>query len=911
MVSTSRLRFSLLFLLCATQVKATIQLAAIKDTAVSFPFAIQQYAYNKESRYFFVGAHEAPAEKYKDASVSTIGPNNTYFVGLTPEKITLNAEKDQANPLYGAVISQLSLLESCPLIVTQAEGTKLYSIRSFSSNSTINLISSEELLDANHEVCNGIFALAGIANRSSFLAVVKPHGGNFGQINSAFVPGSVQKTGNDLAPNYVLKTAESVPLNVSSDALKIGNDLTSIDNQTAGIPVTLYGSETLGVFYSGYAVTSANDPMSGARSVIYGAGSKITPDDVLAPDSIIGGNPAGAQAQFCTHHIATMSASTGLDYLVVVGGKGDPTTTKQDVYALPLIGTGENAGTLAKKTAIPFNFYNATLNNRLIGRAFVTAPTGIGDLFSPTDLDIYKAKVGGEGTLPGDIKKLFVEKDTVFVSVFEDNILAHEHGGIFASQALFQANGCIMGWTDWHRVAGSMSPQYGLVLDNVLGQFTLLNGATADSLTAVERTQWGTNTFENSVNMLSSQVKSGFQFLADFPRSLNAFDQTLGNRVSLVCATGYRAVALIQSGYDDTYFEAQKSLNHTALATDASTRNGIDLNTDSILFTGGVLDDLNGIIAAEIISDATHSWLVVGGNGGIAVLANEDGAGWAVGQLGPNFENLPLNLFFQKVGSFKNVRKLIAQDDQLFVLTTDALYRFTASATVFTGEPEVELLASVPSLSLPTDTSFSDLALSGRLALLATSRGLFRVGNGRSIMHDTEHNLAWTQITLPEGAGSVARFFVVSPTDKAIDFATTERGGNIYILNACVSLNQARVYRLSILGMQDPISDYTATLFKDHFFEDVNPTFYYDRGSYRNYIATDGAMFFMSRSSFYPVQLNGTFEAINPVIHTGIIPVAGAPRTLISSRSLSMGPLFLRSANGSWMIGGDHVYTND
>jgi len=911
MVSTSRLRFSLLFLLCATQVKATIQLAAIKDTAVTFPFAIKQYAYNKESRYFFVGAHEAPAEKYKNASVSTIGPNNTYFVGLTPEKITLNTQKDQANPLYGAVITQLSLLESCPLVVTQAENTKLYSIRSFSSNSTINLISSEELLDANNEVCNGIFALAGIANRSSFLAVVKPHGGNFGEPNSAFVAGSIQKTGNDLAPNYILKTSESVPLNVSSAALKVGNPLSSIDNQTANIPVALYGSETLGVFYSGYAVTSANDGTSGARSVVYGAGTKITPDNVLAPDSIIGGNPAGAQAQFCTHHIATMSASTGLDYLVVVGGKGNPATTKQDVYALPLIGTGENAGTLAKKTAIPFNFYNAALNNRLIGRAFITTPTIIGDLFSPTDLDIYKAKVGGEGTLPGDIEKLFIEKDTVFVSVFSDNALTREHGGIFASQALFQANGCIMGWTDWHRVSGSMSPQYGIVLDNVLGQFTLLNGPTTDTLNTVERTQWGTNTFDNSVNALSSKIRSGFQFFVDFPRSLPAFNQTIGSRVSLVCATGYRSVALMQSGYDATYFEAQKSLDHTALATDASTRNDINNDTDSILFTGGVLDDLNGIISAEIISDATSSWLIVGGNGGIAVLANEDGAGWDVGQLGPNFENLPPNLFFQKIGSFKNVRKLIAQDDQLFVLTTDALYRFTVSAEAFAGQPEIELLASISTLSLPTDASFSDLALSGNLALLATSRGLFRVGNNRSITHDTEHNLAWTQITLPEGAGSVARFFVVSPTDKAIDFATTNRGGNIYVLNACVSLNQARIYRLSILGMQGPISDYTAALFNDHFFEDVNPTFYYDRGYYRNYIATDGAMLFMSRSSFYPVQLNGTLEAINPVIHTGIIPVAGAPRTLISSRSLSMGPLLLRSTSGSWMIGGDHVYTND
>lgn len=908
MIRISYLRFSLLFLLCTNQVKATISLAAIKDISITFPFAIQEYAYNKGSRYFFVGAHSAPAEQYKNASISTIGPTNNYFIGLTPEKITIDTQKDQPNPLYGAIIEHLALLDNCPLVVASTAPTKLYTIRSFGSNSSINLLSTDELLDANHEICNGIAAVAGIANRQSFLAIVSPHGGSFGQLNGAFVPGTLQKTGSDISPQYILKPAESVSLDINSEALKVGDPLTSIDN-SANLPLSIYGCEKLGVFYSGYAVTSANNNESGARSVIYGAGSKITPDEVLSTDSIIGGNNVPAQTIFCTHHVATMFTSTGLDYLIVVGGKGDPATTKQNVFALPLIGTGEHAGTLAKKTAIPINFYNTALNNRLIGRAFIESPAHIGDLFAPTDDDIYRAKVGGEGTLPGDIQNIFVEKDTVFVSVFTNG--AHEHGGIFASQALFYANGCIMGWTDWHRATGSMSPQYGLVLDNVLGLFTFLNGATSDTINSVERTQWGVSSFNNSINILSSGIKSGFQFFTDFPRSLPAFNQEVGNHISLICATGYQTVLIAQSGYDDAFFEAQESLNHTAFATDASTRIGIDSSTDSIYFTGGILNDLGGIIAAEIVCDENFSWLLVGGNGGLAVLANEDGEGWTKGQLGPNFENLPLNLFFQKIGSFKNIRKLIAQNNQLFILTTDSLYRFTVSANAFAQEPDIVLLASAKDLFDSTTASFSDVIFSGDLALLATSEGIFRVGNNHSIVQDSFQNINWTQIALPEGAGSVTRFFVISPTEKITDFATSVRGGNVYVLNACVSLNQARIYRLSIQGPSDHISDQTVTLFQDHFFENMNPTFYYDRGVYRNFVATDGALLLLSRSSFYPVQLNGTLEAVNPAIHTGVIPVAGAPQTLLSPRSLSVGPLFFRSVNGSWMVGSDHTYTND
>ncbi len=908
-------------LIASTLLRADITISADKSSTIPFPFTIKPYAYNSTNtpdggdlRQFFVGASQAPTGEFRDRSISVVRPSTTFFVGITPEKTTLDGSVDQPNPLYGSIIDQLTLLSNAPLVVSAVNNRKLYAVRDYMVGSQV--ISSAELTDFANLPCNGIIALGGLCTGTTFLAAVLPNGGGaFGTANSALVVGDIQLPTKD-NKTYKLNIGSKAAVDINSPALMIDNPLNAILT-TAPI---IYPCEFTREFYTGLSVQTNGILGSGARCIIYGLNNKIAPDAAITDDSIVGGRTilAGTPVDVCAHQVSVLFTSTYLTYLVIVGGVGNPATTTKNVYALPLVAAGDFAGQLANKNAPPANVYpnNATgfvLTGRLLGRAFLTPATVAGTLFSPTDADIYRARVGGNNPalLPGDISSIFVEKDTVFVTVAANS--ANEPGGIFASQAIFEPNGRIVGFTDWRRAAGPQEPIVATILDNVTGSFTFLPGDNPNTLHTVRRTLWGCSTFYQNLENLFKDITTGIQYTVDFPRTNASFSQIAGNRLSLLCSTGYKCVALAQSGSDDgVLFKGATGLSNTFISTTGSTV-GFTGAADSILFSGGVLDEMGALIAADIVSTATNNWLFVGGNGGLVVLMAANGAGWPV-PLTKNFNNLPATLTFKKIGGLRNVRKIIADtnNDLLYVLTTDQLVRFDVTDPNFPGSTGT-LLASFDTLPKEVGTfmSFSDVAISGPVALLAGDNGLLRVGNNHDISTATSTaNVAWTTVTLPEGVGPVTRLFVISATGRDIDFATDIRGGNIYLLNACVSLHQTRMYRIAIAGNTVAINNYTVQLFADHFYQDVNPTFFYDRGDYRNFVASDGAMIFMSRSFYYPFRIPALLESLDPALRTSVL-VNRTSTQIVSPNTAVMGPILRRSATGSWMVSGGHLYAND
>lgn len=904
-----------------------------------FPFALGSFYYNPQTLAVFVGAGTVPGTDYRTMSISYANAAGTAFSGLTPEKVKLNGVATQPNPLFGAVISQLSFSDKAIVAVSQTQPNILYLIRYYTSPTTMEIYSAGPLKDANGGTSQGVIALAGSPHSTIFAFALLPATGSFGDSGSQISYGSlfsVPDAPGSKTSHMALNITNGIRIERSSSLLKIQSDLASIGSTATiqiaerfiPLPEEVLLEQTP-LTYIGITAVGGSGATDGVRGVVANVGAAIAPDAAIEANSIIGG--VGPNAEVHINQIKTLYTSTQLHYLIVAGGVGTAAETAQSVYALPL----SLSGVLAKKTAIPQTAYNQS--GGFYYRYLNDPAAAAGDLFSPNSTsDIQKARVGGTATLPGAISSLFTTKDSVFVTIDADG--ATTLGGIFCSQALFDSLGRIQGWTNWRRVNGFTTPTAWATMDPLTGNVWAAVHGESDILNTILRSSWSANgAFTASVNNLFLDQQPGTQGLIDFPHELTAFSQILGNRISVILATGYNRIALIQSGADmgiiapavtaessrqtrlPGFFTPTQALTSTYKSTTGAVGT-FPTGTDSIVISGGALDALGGIVTAEIVSDGTYSWLLAGGNGGLAVLARPDSSGWVQGDLGGNFFGLPSDAAFRIIGNFRDVRKVIADGANIYILTNTECRRFTASQANFAAATMGQELGTLLASSTSLETVFggaallSDLIVSGPLALIATNRGLVRVGNGQSIALDDAATLNWQQIFLPEAAAPVTRFYLISPTGMQNEWATTASGGNVYVLSGAVGRSQTRVHRLAVTGLTTSITDDTVQLFEDHFMRDVNPSFFLSRGDYRNNLAYDGTICYLMRSRYHPYgTVNGAplMESMGAWLRTGAAFVEQGATALVAPTGADMGPLIYRSAQGSMMTGGSSMYANE
>ncbi len=910
--------------------------------AQSFPFTVSGHAFHQMTQRFFVASNEAVANN--TFTIAAAGSNDARFFGLTSAQVTLNNSPEQANPLFGAQINFLSLMGIGPVAVTAAQPAVVSFINNYTDLNNISILSAGPLLDAEKNSSAGIIGLASNAPDTAILggsvvfAAVKNAAGNFGPVGSG-IGGALYAnviTGQDEEKNNIVKPflipLLANPLDITSSSIAINGDLTSIDNVANNEPVDLYWSPHLQLLYIGLLVTGGAGAGDGALSVTYlgsaqinskdnpedsdntktvGAITAIAPSTAITSDSIIGA--ISPSVQVSAHKVRTMLTTTALDYLIVVGGVGAPASTKREVFALPLVNdpNSVNFGQLASINAVPQTVFGAGRPFQFLARV-ISQPAEIsGDLYAPTDIP---AQVGGGTALPGDITDIFVVKDSVFVTVSQDPTTA-QVAGIFYSQALFDDQGLIKGWTPWSPASGNTGAMFGLALDAVNGNFWFLPGSSSTTITTVQRTGWGSGFSEIPalVNNFLPQEQGGVQGLFDFPSTNVSFSQLVGERLSLLIATGFQKVIIMQSGQDvggqfgpTTDFTPVFTNNTGSLA-------GFTVPAKVLQISGGVLESLGAIIAATIVTDGTYGWLVVGGRNGIAVLTHADGTGWTVG-LESGFVGLDATMSFKLLGNYSQVRKLIFDNNFLYILSATQMDRVTVSPATFASSfnPTTVALRNL----LPNSNhqrAFSDVVVSGDFSLLATNNGLWRVGDFASIATaGSVQEVAWTQVPLPEGPGPATRLFVISPTGNEQDVATTQNGGNIYVLASYIGYDQARVYRFTVTN-STPVTDSTLQLFPDYFVQNIQ-TFYFNVGSYRNYTVTDGALLFTSRSAYDPSLLPGTIPQNTPPFLQIASPLLTVGRRFIGQNSTTvlnipngktMGQILRRSASGSWLVGGD------
>jgi hypothetical protein len=182
---------------------------------------------------------------------------------------------------------------------------------------------------------------------------------------------------------------------------------------------------------------------------------------------------------------------------------------------------------------------------------------------------------------------------------------------------------------------------------------------------------------------------------------------------SMMVATGYNRVAMIQTGAADSTGVFQQTTTYYTTPQVAPA-------AQNVFIFGGIsqpnsLPDLGAITAAEVARvapdvdpAASAGWLFVGGERGVAVLrytalGGYQGTGWAndVGQglaglVGVNPDDYPGGSNYAWVAltppavpapanpvSFTNIRKMVSDGTYLYVLTRNTLYRILMNAPDF------------------------------------------------------------------------------------------------------------------------------------------------------------------------------------------------------------------------------------
>lgn len=872
-------------------------------TGNTFSFDVLAKYFNVNSSVLFVGREDATSggdtDDVKKYAVSAINPGATEFIPLAPEKAWVNGTANSNNPLYGEKISLLNYFKSGPLAVRADAPEHLYYLASGTSIANPSVLKVENVKDAQGTSNVDGSATAGIikvvGSSSYVFAAVKKNGEAFGIAEAGIALIKEVKNGLEQVAAVTGDTGvKALPLNLSSSELAITNDLFSIDTSIIdmhwdGILQRLYicvKAKTNGVTGDGArgVVVAYVEGVGGVPKLKF---SEFAPAATFSGTTYIVGGVSVANAVVIADikKVKTMHTSTGASYLVTLGNSAGSAATTT-VSVLPLVNkkpaskflgdvaylTDTAQGTLASKavaagTNLKEYFKVNGETSIFIGRGFQVAAVANSQLTAQTDV---AAQVGG-AVAPGAVLDMQVQKDVVYISVSGSN----DEAQVFSSQALLDVDGAIKAWTPWRPVMRPLTSAdrvYGIGYQPSVGRMFTMEGGSSSTIKTVKTSIWskpskdgllgGTTTdsavgFEALVSAAFTKENGGIQGLFDFPKETAGFTTTAASRISMMIATGYKKIMLIETGQGDgTDFKPKiGSFFHTdnVAITDGALDTAPTANTKTITISGGALNTVGAISTATIINDDTNGgYILVGGVGGVAILrATTGGAGWAAGNLQKAFENIGTNKSFIAIGSYTHVRKVIADGQFLYVLTNKTFDRIPASQLDGTITITPTVLATPEDLGLQAFDSFSDVLVSSKLALLATSKGLYRVGNAKNITTETTAaNVDWTKITLSEGPTPVTRLVPVGTTNLEVDFAQQAGGGMVYVLASSVGEQLSSVYRLAIRDISiNNIGATTVEFIPDDVLSTiVGPHAHF--GAYKNYFTTDGSLSVVTRSSY-------------------------------------------------------------
>jgi hypothetical protein len=726
--------------------------------------------------------------------------------------------------------------------------------------------------------------------------------------------------------------ARAFSFDITTEQLKIGNNLTSM----AEI-VDIHWDGSLGRVYMALQITTGSQSTDGGRALVVGRIQripfettlgevrekrllileKIAPDEAFntTANNMIG--VVGAHAHVSLHKVRTMATSTGLHYVVVVGGIGDSSTTKRSVYAMSLVSNSLHLhynGMLASKHATPIDVFQAGkagVPDTFVRRDIRQPVTSSDDMFVATDPSVL---VGAGELRAGDITDIFIQGDAIFVTVGSPAD-PNQEPGIFYSQAIFDETSKVKAWTAWRPVAGTIDQVFGGVFNMVNGNFLFMTNDESNAVNIVKQTTWN-NTAQDGLTDLKTVAveefplsEGGIQGFIDLPAHVPGL-----NDISLMIMTGRNKIVLIESGFviGNVLHPLYGSFASNKICFDKGTiQTTLPLGNNKpkiVSIKGGVLDNIGSLVTAEIACDSSNNngWLFVGGINGLAVLSDANGNGWnPIIGLGADFIGLDAGMSFKVIPGYSFVRKIIRDDKFLYVLTDTRLDRIDlAQDGIGLGHISAVTLATHAQIA-GSSGFFSDCIVSEKFALLATSRGLLRVGNDRDIRTaSTQEEVGWTLVTMPEGVKGIRQLLAVSKSGLSQDVARNS-GGQLYALQVDRGTNRSDITRFSVNPVEnDVINDATIKPFADMYVKDVI-SYRMNFGMLKTVFSTDGALYlsghgidlFMNPMVTFPRDfILKPFIGVN--LHQIPVPVSyeGGSHITGITRSFSL---------GSWLISGD------
>lgn len=194
---------------------------------------------------------------------------------------------------------------------------------------------------------------------------------------------------------------------------------------------------------------------------------------------------------------------------------------------------------------------------------------------------------------------------------------------------------------------------------------------------------------------------------------------------------------------------------------------------------------------------------------------------------------------FSFIAPLKNSKKLFVDDEYLYVITNESVCRVQKEND--TEYKSVLLFSSQSSQSV--FGKISDFLVSGPLALIATTKGLFANKEGTSVRKASGQNdLKWAHVSIPEGLAPVAKLVPIT-CDGTINGLTKAEGGDLYVVTSYQGKDQGRINRFSINPLSDVVLKDTLVPFYDYYLKDT-PSHFVDFCSMISGFVFDGAHYF-------------------------------------------------------------------
>jgi hypothetical protein len=423
----------------------------------------------------------------------------------------------------------------------------------------------------------------------------------------------------------------------------------------------------------------------------------------------------------------------------------------------------------------------------------------VNDLFT---LQSEAACIGG-GALNGYVSALVVQGDTVQATVSTSDTTKE----VYLSRPLLNAAGTIERWTAWRPLATVKNV---LSEDVVQTRRTYFDGQHTPCAVAVEQKD-GSATHKRIKNTDASE------------EPIRLFVTQVNELCKEQRLFGAREIVVAQQ-------DAEQEVIACAYSSKQLVISSLDRNqkNEAITFSFPYeMKSINGIV----VTAARSKIIFVGGYNGLYALVDAQGNGLS---LDKSFKELSPNeratFAFVRVGGFDRIRSLVCDGQFLYVLTNKTFERIDTSASTFDVASEIASTPLAVCDTLPGHGAldiFLDCVVSDKLALLATTRGLFRLGDALDIrMISGAPACSWVRITVPCQEGPIVQLMPLSVTGLPTDCARYG-GGELYVLNSYAGYNTTRVTRYQIADCSEDknISDTTVQLLPDRFMKNEETTF--------------------------------------------------------------------------------------